>query len=250
MVTIAWTNGAVRFLDQTELPAREVYIETRDPLVVADAIRALRVRGAPAIGIAAAYAACLSVWGNPTGELPALRARLGSALQELQSTRPTAVNLFHALDRIRTAASSALTSSDLRSVLLAEARAIHEEDIDACRKMAVHGAALLPGPSGVLTHCNAGALATGGEGTALGVIVEAHRRGKVTRVFVDETRPLLQGARLTAWELMAQHVPVILIPDNTAGVVMQRGEVQAVFVGADRIAAKEPPEEGCGISCS
>jgi methylthioribose-1-phosphate isomerase len=237
MVTIAWTNGAVRFLDQTELPAREVYVETRDPLVVADAIRTLRVRGAPAIGIAAAYAACLAVWGNPAGELPALRGTLESALQELQSTRPTAVNLFHALDRIRTAAASALTASDLRSDLLAEARAIHEEDIDACRKMAVLGAALLPGPSGVLTHCNAGALATGGEGTALGVIVEAHRRGKVTRVFVDETRPLLQGARLTAWELMAQHVPVILIPDNTAGVVMQRGEVQAVFVGADRIAA-------------
>jgi methylthioribose-1-phosphate isomerase len=237
MVTLAWNNGAVRFLDQTELPVREVYVETRDPQVVADAIRALRIRGAPAIGIAAGYAACLAVWSDPAGDLSALRGTLESALQELQSTRPTAVNLFHALARIRTAASDAMTASDLRSAILAEARAIHEEDREACRKMALHGAALLGGPSGVLTHCNAGALATGGEGTALGVIVEAYRQGKVTRVFVDETRPLLQGARLTAWELMAQHVPVVLIPDNTAGAVMQRGDVQAVLVGADRIAA-------------
>jgi methylthioribose-1-phosphate isomerase len=238
MMTIGWTNGGVRFLDQTRLPGEEVYVETRDYRVIAEAIRSLRVRGAPAIGIAAAYGACLSVWEENGRAAAALRRDLETALAELAATRPTAVNLFHAVERIRSAAATAQSDTgDLRRAVLNEAKAIHEEDIDACRAMALHGASLLLGPSGVLTHCNAGALATGGEGTALGVIVEAHRQGKVRRVFVDETRPLLQGARLTAWELSAAGVPFTLITDNAAGAVMQKGEVQAVFVGADRIAA-------------
>jgi methylthioribose-1-phosphate isomerase len=238
MQVLAWNNGVFAFLDQTLLPHEERIRETRDYLVVAEAIRSLRIRGAPAIGIAAAYGAALSIFSPSQTGLASARVALEESLRVLAGTRPTAVNLFHALDRVRRAADEAsdLSLESLRQAVIAEARAIHREEMDACAAIAAHGAALLPDGCSVLTHCNAGALATGGVGTALGVIAEAHRQGKVKRVFADETRPLLQGSRLTAWELLRAGIPVSVLTDSSAGSLLAAGIVQAVVVGADRIA--------------
>ena len=235
MKTIEWRDGAVRFLDQTRLPHEEVYVVTRDVTVLAEAIRSLRIRGAPLIGVAAAYGVALEAHG-----LPSDRNRLGRILQSielLRATRPTAVNLFKALDRMRLIAENCSGAEDLGRVLLDEANAIRTEDVQACRRISEFGAALLRHGTSVLTHCNAGALATAGVGTALGVITRAHDQGKITRVYVDETRPLLQGGRLTTWELLQAGIETYLITDSAAGVVMAGGMVQAVVVGADRIAA-------------
>jgi methylthioribose-1-phosphate isomerase len=238
MKAVDWVDGKIRFIDQTLLPHEERFVDTDNIEVVAEAIRALRIRGAPAIGVAAAFGVVVGVRSNesPTGEL--LARRFNSATELLASTRPTAVNLFNALARMRTAF-AATAGSDYGTVmrrLEREARNLQAEDIEACRRIGEFGASLLAPGTSVLTHCNAGALATAGDGTALSVVTAAHRQGKIERVFADETRPLLQGARLTAWELMKAGIEVVLITDTTAASVLREGRVQAVIVGADRIA--------------
>jgi methylthioribose-1-phosphate isomerase len=237
---IAWTpQGTVRLLDQTCLPLEEAYLECRTADEVAHAIRTMQVRGAPAIGIAAAMGLALAARGSAAPDAAALLAELERAAARLRATRPTAVNLAWALERMHrvAAASGDLGVSGLAERLAAEACAIAAEDLEANRAMGRFGQALFPDPVRVLTHCNAGGLATGGYGTAVGVIRAAAEAGKRVHVWVDETRPLLQGARLTAWELTRLGIPATLITDNMAAHFMQKGEVDAVVVGADRIAA-------------
>ncbi len=224
-------------LDQRRLPLEEVWLELESAEEVAEAIKTLAVRGAPAIGIAAAYGFYLGVRGC-LEDRDAFRRRCREVHGLLASTRPTAVNLFWALERMMKVASDEV--SPLHKVvkkLRAEAIRIQEEDLEACLAMAFHGAGLIPEGARVLTHCNAGAIATAGYGTALGVVRRAHELGRVELVWVDETRPLLQGARLTAWELEREGIPYRVICDNMAGYVMSRGLVDVVVVGADRIAA-------------
>lgn len=239
MITVEWVDGKVRFLDQTLLPFEERYCETDDARVVGDAIRVLQIRGAPAIGVAAAFGVLLAFSPHSPLHLAELKSRALTVIDLLGRTRPTAVNLFAALNRMNVVleTSGAGDGKVLWEDLHREAQAIYQEDVEACRRIGEHGAALLTPCSSVLTHCNAGALATAGQGTALGVITTAARQGKIVRVFVDETRPLLQGARLTSWELLRAGIRVVLITDSTAATVMQRGEIQAVIVGADRIAS-------------
>ena len=232
-------SGALQLIDQTLLPVEYREIRCTTVEVVWEAIKTLRVRGAPAIGVAAAYGVvvgCQSVVKSPRAEF---NAKLDSVVKYLAESRPTAVNLFWGLDRMRRTAASfpSLTSADLLNRLLEEARTIEREDREMCSAIARHGLPLLSGCSGVLTHCNTGGLATAGDGTALAVIFAAAEQNPSLKVYADETRPLLQGARLTAWELMQRGVPAILICDSMAGWVMHEGRVQAVIVGADRIAA-------------
>jgi methylthioribose-1-phosphate isomerase len=230
LLPIKWLlEGKVCFLDQTRLPHEEIWLETGDYQVVAEAIRRLQVRGAPLIGVAAAYALALAACaGEP----------LDAAAAELRSTRPTAVNLSWALDRCLRSIDGVAQPQEIRKRLIREATAIHKEDIAANRRIGEYGAKLLGNDAqSILTHCNAGALATGGYGTALGVIRSADEGGCRRSVFVDETRPLLQGARLTAWELARDHIPCTIIVDSAAGSYMRRGEIDAVITGADRIAA-------------
>jgi methylthioribose-1-phosphate isomerase len=236
--TVAWEDGAVVMIDQRRLPGEEVYLRCRDHAEVAGAIRDMAVRGAPAIGVAAALGVALGV-RNSTAEGDALRAEFDRICQEMAATRPTAVNLFWAIERMRRRfeAEQPRGGRALRDALLEEARTIEDEDVAACRRIGDLGAELIPERARVLTHCNAGALATAGYGTALGVIRSAARQGKIRNVLADETRPYLQGARLTAWELAREGIPTTLIADNMAGHMMARGEVDAVVVGADRIAA-------------
>ena len=236
---VRWAHDRLELLDQTLLPVREVvrhYARWED---VADAIRTLVVRGAPAIGVAAAYGVALAARESHAKTFDTLLADLETAIKGLAATRPTAVNLFWALERMRrTALGLAGQSPDaVRTRLLVEAETIRTEDIAANRAMGAHGAALVPDGARILTHCNAGALATAGYGTALGVIRAAHEQGKVALVWVDETRPVMQGARLTAWEMVHEGIPHRLIADVAAGSVMARGEVDMVVTGADRIAA-------------
>jgi methylthioribose-1-phosphate isomerase len=235
--TVHWEEGAVVLIDQRLLPDQEVYLRCRDHHEVARAIREMAIRGAPAIGVAAALGIALGVRREPS-EGAALRARFDAICEELRATRPTAVNLFWAIERMQRRFASLETAgaASLREGLLEEALRIHAEDVAACRRMGDLGAALLPERSRVLTHCNAGALATAGFGTALGVIRSAARSGKVEAVFADETRPYLQGARLTTWELLKEGIPTTLITDNMAGHMMATGQVNVVVVGADRIA--------------
>jgi methylthioribose-1-phosphate isomerase len=221
--TIWWNGDRVTMIDQRRLPAEEQYVDCCTYEEVADAIRSMVIRGAPAIGVAAAYGLVLGV--TEAGDFDRVAAVLAA-------TRPTAVNLFWAIERMRARFLEAGTSS-----LLVEAQAIEAEDLESCRRIGDLGANLLPPQARVLTHCNAGGLATAGYGTALGVVRSAARMGKLARVFADETRPYLQGARLTAWELTRDRIPTTLITDNMAGHMMSRGEVDAVVVGADRIAA-------------
>ena len=243
--TVGWVGSAaqgfVRLIDQTRLPTEFVQIDCRDVPTVWEAIRSLRVRGAPAIGIAAAYAAVLG--GQPAlaqgGAGDDICHAIAAATRLLRTSRPTAVNLFWALDRIDRLSAAAIgaTPAEVLARVLAEADAIATEDRAMCRSIGRHGADLIASGQGVLTHCNAGGLATADYGTALAVIFTAHEQGKTIEVFADETRPLLQGSRLTAWELMRRGVPVTLICDNMAAQVMKEGKVQLAVVGADRIAA-------------
>lgn len=237
--TIEWANGRIRMIDQTLLPTEFKQIYCDDIASVWEAIKALRVRGAPAIGIAAALGAVLGTWNSTATTYDAFAAELKSATDYLATSRPTAVNLFWALDRInRTAAeNSHLDIPALKARLLAEAQEIIEEDKAMCRAIGQHGMALLNENDTILTHCNAGGLATSDYGTALAVMFSAHEAGKNIHVFADETRPLLQGARLTTWELMQAGIDVTLICDNMAAQVMKEGKIQCVIVGADRIAA-------------
>ncbi len=232
-------SGSLRLIDQTLLPVEYLEIELVQVAQVFEAIRSLRVRGAPAIGCAAAYGLVIGLQEFVTLPRAAFDAKVTEVADYLATSRPTAVNLFWALDRMRRVVpqSPDLSSADVLDRLLAEARAIEVEDREMCAAIGRHGAALLKDGQGVLTHCNAGGLATAGDGTALAVIFAAAAQGKNLHVYADETRPLLQGARLTAWELQQRGVPVTLICDNMAGWVMHEGRVQAVIVGADRITA-------------
>ena len=232
---IEWTDAGLRLLDQRLLPAREEYLLLTDAPAVAQAIRDLVVRGAPAIGITAAYAVVLSVQRHLQAAPADWRAEVARDIQALAAARPTAVNLVWALQRMQ----AALEAAGERPVpsLLAAARAIHDEDVQANRRMGDAGAALINAGDAVLTYCNTGALATGGYGTALGVVRSAWAAGKLAAVYAGETRPWLQGARLTAWELVRDGIPVTLITDNAAAFLMQRGKVQWVITGADRVAA-------------
>ena len=240
--TLAWqgdTEGHLVLIDQTKLPTELVTIDCQDLETVWEAIKMLRVRGAPAIGIAAAYGVVIGI--RDTGnQREALIQKLNEVTDYLATSRPTAVNLFWALSRMKELAHGLgdESASAIRSRLLQEARAIQEEDRQMCHAIGRHGAALLDDKvSGVLTHCNAGGLATAEYGTALSVFFTAHDLGKQVHVYVDETRPLLQGARLTAWELMQRNIPATLICDFMAAQVMRENRIQAVVTGADRIAA-------------
>lgn len=243
--SIRWlggTDGCLHLLDQTLLPLAVEYVECREVATVWEAIKQLRVRGAPAIGIAAAYGVCVAAQADEMHALGGQErlALLQRSIDYLAESRPTAVNLFWALNRMRQRAERAVGLEPIdafREALLHEARAIHDEDRAMCHAIGRHGAELLADGAGVLTHCNTGGLATSEYGTALSVFFTAHDRGKRLHVFVDETRPLLQGARLTAWELMQHQVPCTLICDSMAAQVMREGRVQAVITGADRIAA-------------
>ena len=236
---VRWSGDRLLLLDQRELPLREIRRDYERWEDVAEAIRTLVVRGAPAIGVTAAYGVVLAARQSRAATFDGLLADLEVAIKGLGATRPTAVNLFWALDRMRRVALEipSATVDEVRARLSAEARRIHEEDVAANRAMGDHGAALVPPNARVLTHCNAGALATAGYGTALGVIRSAHARGRIALVWVDETRPVMQGSRLTAWELVQEGIPHRLIADVAAAWVMRRGEVDLVVTGADRIAA-------------
>jgi methylthioribose-1-phosphate isomerase len=237
--TVEWSDAGVVMLDQRLLPGEEIYLTLSTPEEVAAAIRDMVIRGAPAIGVAAAMGVALAAVRAREMAPPAYAAAVESACTLLAGTRPTAVNLFWGIDRMRRLHRSLAGESPSRAArrLVDEALAIRHEDEEACRAMGRHGAALLPDRGTVLTHCNAGALATAGYGTALGVIRAAVESGKAITVLADETRPFLQGARLTAWELAKDRIPVRLITDNMAGHFLKRGDVAAVVVGADRIAA-------------
>jgi methylthioribose-1-phosphate isomerase len=236
--TVEWQDGEVVLIDQRRLPAEQVMLRCRDHRQVAAAIKDMAIRGAPAIGVAAALGIALGV-RNTVAEGAALRAEFDDICRDLASTRPTAVNLFWAIERMRRRfeAEQGRGTEALRQALLGEALALQAEDLEACRRMGDIGAELIPPRARLLTHCNAGALATAGYGTALGVIRSAARQGKVANVFADETRPYLQGARLTAWELAQDGIATTLIADSMAGHLMATGEVDVVVVGADRIAA-------------
>ncbi|MBP2644775.1 MAG: Methylthioribose-phosphate isomerase [Firmicutes bacterium] len=238
MQSILWENGCLMLLNQTLLPERTEYITCRDYRRVAEAIRRLEVRGAPAIGAAAAFGMVLGARELSVESLD-FWDKFAVIADELKQTRPTAVNLFWAVDRMFTAAKRYYQKESntihLISLLEAEALAIFEEDKEVNKRISAHGAALFNKKISILTHCNAGALATVAWGTALGVIRQAFSQGKIQRVFADETRPLLQGARLTAWELLQEGIPTTLITDSMAGWVMKKRMVDAVIVGADRI---------------
>jgi methylthioribose-1-phosphate isomerase len=236
--TVSWEDEAVVMIDQRRLPDEQVFLRCRDHREVAEAIRGMAIRGAPAIGVAAALGVALGVRATPA-EGPSLLAAFEGICEELRATRPTAVNLFWAIERMRRRFTEALPrgGAALRAALLEEALAIQAEDLESCHRMGDLGASLVPEGARILTHCNAGALATAGYGTALGVVRSAARQGKVRNVFADETRPYLQGARLTTWELAQDGIPATLITDSTAGHLMATHEVDVVLVGADRIAA-------------
>ena len=237
--TIEWTDSAVVMLDQRLLPAQEIYVSCPDYREVAEAIRSMVIRGAPAIGIAAAMGVALGVNSADVPTPEALDLHFQRVCKVMASTRPTAVNLFWAIERMKRSYERARPGGveAVRSALIREALAMHAEDVDANRRMGRFGQELIPDGARILTHCNAGALATAGYGTALGVIRAAVEAGKTVRVWADETRPFLQGARLTAWELSQDGIPVTVITDNMAGHFMHLGRVDCVIVGADRIAA-------------
>jgi methylthioribose-1-phosphate isomerase len=236
--TLYWKDHSLYILNQLLLPGTVRYIRCRRSKDVAHAIKSMAVRGAPAIGVAAAFGLALAAAEKKFSSLSQMRKYLLSASTVLAATRPTAVNLFWALARMKDViAAEHVTVAALRSALEKAALKIYEEDIAVNHRIGENGAKLLKKHSVVLTHCNAGALATAGYGTALGVLRSAHRQGKIGRVFVDETRPYLQGARLTAWELQQEGIPYVLITDNMAAHFMKTGGITAVIVGADRIAA-------------
>ena len=237
--TLEWTDEGVRFIDQTKLPTEEVYVTCKTYEEVAGAIKDMIVRGAPAIGVSAAMGIALGVRDAEGDHVAELRREFEQICDTMGETRPTAVNLFWAIDRMKRRFDelSELPVPQIKQALITEAQRMFVEDIAANEAMGKHGSALLPASGGVLTHCNAGALATCGYGTALGVIRAAVEAGKKINVYADETRPFLQGSRLTAWELTKDGIPTTVISDNMAGVMMKQGKIGAVIVGADRIAA-------------
>jgi methylthioribose-1-phosphate isomerase len=237
--TLEWTDEGVRFIDQRKLPTEETYVTCATYEEVADAIRNMVVRGAPAIGVAAAMGVALGARDADAGHVSELRRAFEQICEVMGETRPTAVNLFWAIRRMQEKfeACAELPVEQIRQALITEAQRMYVEDIAANEAMGRHGATLMPSSGGVLTHCNAGALATCGYGTALGVIRAAVEAGKKIQVYADETRPFLQGSRLTAWELMKDGIPTTVISDNMAGAMMKQGKIGAVVVGADRIAA-------------
>ncbi len=237
--TLEWTKSGVRFIDQTKLPNEETYVICTTHQQVADVIRTMVVRGAPAIGVAAAMGIALGVSNSKADSFSDLRSEFDDICKLIGETRPTAVNLFWAIRRMSEKFQS-LNSKlipEIKRLLIEEAQRMHAEDIAANQAMGRYGAALMPTSGGVLTHCNAGALATCGYGTALGLIRAAIEQGKKIHVYADETRPFLQGSRLTAWELMKDGIPTTVISDNMAGAMMHQGKIDAIVVGADRIAA-------------
>ena len=237
--TIFWDRGNVKLIDQTLLPSKFKYISCRDVNSLWYAIKKLQVRGAPAIGIAGALGIILGIKGSRAKTGAALAKEVGRIARHLASSRPTAVNLFWALARMECLADANKDKNitQIKNILFKEALKIIDEDKRSCRQMARYGAALIKNGDTILTHCNAGGLATADYGTALGVLFEAKRQGKHIKVFADETRPLLQGARLTTWELMREGIDTTLICDNMAAGLMAKGVIDKVFVGADRIAA-------------
>jgi methylthioribose-1-phosphate isomerase len=239
--TIAWQDDAVVMVDQRKLPTRETYVTCKTPTDVAKAIKTMVIRGAPAIGVSAAYGLALSVRRSKAAGTKQLTTEFLKDCDLLAGTRPTAVNLFWAIDRMKKVFSDRVLAGasvdDLRQIMLDEANAIHDEDVASCKAIGQHGGALVPQAAGILTHCNAGALATAGYGTALGVIRGAIEQGRTVAVFADETRPVLQGARLTAWELVRDGIDTTVISDNMAAVLMRQGRINFIVVGADRIAA-------------
>lgn len=235
---VQYQNGKLRLLDQSQLPNQVIFTECQDYHCVADAIRTMKVRGAPAIGVAAAYGVVLAAYQYQNFPKVDFLNKMNEALLELKQTRPTAVNLFWALERMeKVLHNNQLENINIIEEIEKEAQLIQKEDLAMNIKMGELGQELIPMGASVLTHCNAGALATAGYGTALGVIRSAYKHGKIKMVFVDETRPLFQGSRLTAFELMEEGIPVTLITDNMAGFIMQQGKIDCVIVGADRIAA-------------
>jgi methylthioribose-1-phosphate isomerase len=239
--TIAREDDAVVMIDQRKLPAREVYVRCRTAAEVARAIKTMVIRGAPAIGVAAAMGLALGTRKSGATGTQKLAAEFFKMCEVMAATRPTAVNLFWAIERMKrsfsAAAEAGASVAQIKDRLDAEATAIHDEDVASCRAMGAFGAEIVPGEARILTHCNAGALATAGYGTALGVIRGAVEAGKRVAVFADETRPFLQGARLTAWELVREGIQTTVIADNMAAALMRTGSVDLVVVGADRIAA-------------
>ncbi len=235
--TIRWDKNSIKIIDQTLLPNRLVYLKFRDIKSFWHAIKKLQVRGAPALGVAAAYGVYLGIKDSRAKDRSEFMRELDKIIRFVGSSRPTAVNLFWGMERMRDAASASRSAnvSGIKKDLLSEAHKIYEEDRAICRKMAEYGARLIKDGDVVLTHCNAGALATADYGTALGVLYRAKEKGRKFRVYADETRPLLQGARLTTWELMHEGIDVTLICDNMAAHVMARGKITKVIVGADRI---------------
>jgi methylthioribose-1-phosphate isomerase len=236
--TIRWDAGKLIIIDQTLLPTEFIEIELNTLESVWDAIKVLKVRGAPAIGVCAAYGVLVGLKEKAPGDMAAARTALKETCDYLATSRPTAVNLFWALDRMQAKAPENADSVEaFFAGLESEAIAIHQEDQQLCRALGAHGATLIKEGNGVLTHCNAGGLATSDYGTALAVMFSAHENGTAFQAYADETRPLLQGARLTAWELMREGIDVTLICDNTAAQVMREGKIDLVVVGSDRIAA-------------
>ena len=237
--TLEWTDRGVRFIDQTKLPTEETYVNCTTYQEVADVIRNMVVRGAPAIGVAAAMGIALGVKNSKTESVGQLKNEFDEICDLIGKTRPTAVNLFWAIRRMQQKFESLRVRSvaQIKQALVEEAQRMHAEDIAINQEMGRNGAALMPASGGVLTHCNAGALATAGYGTALGVIRAAVEQGKKIHVYADETRPFLQGSRLTAWELVKDGIPTTVISDNMSGAIMRQGKIGAVIVGADRIAA-------------
>lgn len=235
------TDGHLVLIDQTRLPVELVYLDCKDVETVWEAIKMLRVRGAPAIGIAAAYGVIVGLQTATDKSAEEFEARFHEVVEYLAGSRPTAVNLFWALDRLKAKyvaeKEAGKSPAEIHEALLAEARYIHDDDRKVCRAIGKHGSELIQPGFGILTHCNAGGLATADYGTALAVMFTCHDQGKDIHVFVDETRPLLQGSRLTAWELLQRDIPATLICDNMAAQVMKEGRISAVITGADRIAA-------------
>jgi len=237
--TVEWSEGGVRFIDQTKLPTEETYVTCKTYEQVADVIRNMVVRGAPAIGVSAAMGIALGIKNSKAENGGELKQDFDKICDVIGKTRPTAVNLFWAIRRMRDKFETLRVRPvpQIREALIEEAKRMHAEDIAANMAMGKYGATLMPASGGVLTHCNAGALATCGYGTALGVIRAAVEAGKKIHVYADETRPFLQGSRLTAWELVKDNIPTTVISDNMSGAMMRQGKIGAVVVGADRIAA-------------
>lgn len=239
--TIEWQPDAVVMVDQRKLPGQEIYVRCRTAAEVAKAIKTMVIRGAPAIGVAAAMGIALGMSRSKAQGTRQYAVEFNKVCDLMAGTRPTAVNLFWAIDRMKRSFGDGVRSGEaveqLSARLVRESSLIHDEDLESCKAMGRIGAGVVPASARILTHCNAGALATAGYGTALGVIRAASEQGKVKQVFADETRPFLQGARLTAWELVRDHIPTTVITESMAGPLMRQGQIDFVVVGADRIAA-------------